>query len=102
LKSRFRGPCPSEIPGPLWERLLLLINNKKKGPVTFQSLSEIAGEHLQELGKSKNVAKEEAFDLLAVDALVTYACEFATEEEDMEVALSKIFDALKVGKDSNR
>jgi hypothetical protein len=79
----------------------LLINNKKKGPVTFQSLSEIAGEHLQELGKFKNAPKEKAFYLLAVDALVTYACEFATEEDDMEVALSKILDALKVGKDSN-
>jgi hypothetical protein len=51
---------------------------------------------------SRGEAKEEAFRLLAVDALVTYACEFAMKEDDvdMESALYIIFDILKAGTDS--
>jgi hypothetical protein len=34
--------------------------------------------------------RESAFDLLAADALVTYACEAAVEGEDIEDGLSRI------------
>lgn len=38
--------------------------------------------------------REAAFQLLAADALLTYACEAAAEQDDVEGALSRVLDRV--------
>lgn len=102
MKSFCLSTRPLGVPDPLWERLVLLAGKQGSGPVSSQSLAEISIRHLERMIGSRGEAREEAFCLLAVDALVTYACEFAMKEDDvdMESALYIIFDILKAGTDS--
>ena len=50
--------------------------------------------------KDRGEVRIEAFDLLVVDALVTYACELTAQEDDMVGSLDDIVDILKVKNDS--
>jgi len=102
LKEFQLNICPPGVPGPLWERLVLLTGNEGSGPMTSQSLAEVSSGHLEGMTGCRSEDKEAAFHLLAVDALVTYACEFAMKEDDMDMesALYKVFDILKAGTDS--
>lgn len=39
-------------------------------------------------------SRQGAFRLLAADALITYACEAAADEEDVEAALNEVFASV--------
>lgn len=92
---------PAEIPHPLWERLTILLGGKTKEPVRSEVLVKVAADHLEIMCGPRRKNRKDAFDLLAIDALATYACEIAAKEDDMRSILSDVLDTLKVESDSS-
>ncbi len=101
VRNIFLGECPPEMPRQLWKSLLALIGKRKDQPLSPGVLSELAAEHLEVMCRSRNKGREDAFGLLTIDALATYACELTCEEDDMRTALNDVFEMLKAGTDSS-
>jgi hypothetical protein len=56
-----------------------------------------AGEALNQAVRRPGRRRDAAFLLLGADALFTYACEAAAEEEDVEAALRRVLDGARTG-----
>jgi len=61
-------------------------------PASPEALAESARRALRAAAARPGRVRESAFDLLAADALLTYACEAALESEDPEGALDALLD----------
>ena len=59
-----------------------------------ESLQESVLHHLEEILKRLGRDREGALHLLAADALLTYACEAASSEEDTENVLVRLIERL--------
>ena len=62
------------------------------GASLSEALGRLSVRHLAEALKLPGRNREAAFYLLAADALLTYACEAAVEQEDPEAALSLVLE----------
>ncbi len=62
------------------------------GASLSEALGRLAVGHLAEALKLPGRNRAAAFYLLAADALLTYACEAAVEQEDPEAALSRVLE----------
>jgi hypothetical protein len=97
----FLGERPAEIPHPLWELLLILLGDRARESVRSEVLVKVAADHLEIMCGPRKKSRTDAFDLLAIDALATYACEIAAKEDDMRSILSDVLNILKVESDSS-
>jgi len=91
---------PSSVPVPLWERLVAVLEDNEEESARPSFLTKVAAERLGLMTKDRGEMRIEAFDLLVVDALVTYACDLTAQEDDMVGSLDDIVDILKVENDS--
>lgn len=83
-----RTPAP---PGELRERLhRTLESSERSGPALHLTLAHAAEEELERARRRSPRDREAAYDLLAADALVTYACEAALELAEPEAALREL------------
>jgi hypothetical protein len=57
-------------------------------------LLKAASVHLEEAASRPGRDREAAYRLLAADALITYACEAASEAADVEAALEEILERV--------
>ena len=62
------------------------------GASLVEALGSLSVHHLGEALKRPGRNREAAFDLLAADALLTYACEASVEQENPEAALSLLLE----------
>jgi hypothetical protein len=61
---------------------------------TSEALGRLSGRALDLTLSAPGRVRESALNLLAADALITYACEAALEREDPEKALAAILDEV--------
>lgn len=80
-------PAPEE----LLRRLELGLS---QGSSVSEALGDAAAHHVNEALKRLGRNREGAFHLLAADALLTYACEAAADEEDTEAQLAHLIDRV--------
>jgi hypothetical protein len=66
------------------------------GDVFHEVLLRAARARLDESRARPGRVRESAFELLAADALITYACEAALESDDPEAALGRLFEVGEV------
>lgn len=85
-----REPAP---PGELQEYLVV----PRGGGSLVGLLSAGARDALDRAARRPGRRRDAAFLLLGADALFTYACEAATEEEDVEAALRQVLDCARTG-----
>ncbi len=83
-----REPAP---PRELERRLGVVL---LEGESVSAALGQAAMDQVSEVLARPGPEREAAFHLLAADALITYACEAAADEDDVEVSLSGLLGRL--------
>lgn len=88
--SRWLGTREPRPPGDLAEACAA-VDRAAPAPENMAFvLREAAAERLSSALARPGRVRESAFDLLVADALVTYACEAALEDADVEAALGRL------------
>ena len=87
-----RPPAPADLA----ERVRRSGTEHPADPDRVTALVRMASDRLDAARASRGRVRESAFQLLAADALVTYACEAALEADDPVASLGQI---LSVGVD---
>ena len=72
-----------------------------QGASLSDALGSAAAHHLGEALARPGRDREGAYHLLAADALLTYACEAATEEADTERVLARLLERIHGGVDGS-
>ena len=80
---RTRSPAPPMELGP-W------VDGADRGPPSVDDLTRVGLRALDQARARPGRVRDSAFRLLAADALITYACEAALEEEDPDPVLCRI------------
>jgi len=89
LEEWLQGRIPS-VPAPFLPRLL----EGGKGPPEGVYLSALGMEALSRALEGPGRNRETAFELLAADAFLTYACEAVAQGADVRVGLESLLERL--------
>jgi hypothetical protein len=70
------------------------LGNVELAGAEYEQLAEVGVAALARARSRPGRVRESAFDLLAADALISYACEAALEDEDPTAALGAILERV--------
>lgn len=94
--SRVQAWLAAREPSPPAALVEHLVVPTEHGPQVALLAAE-ARRMLDEAVRRPGRRRDAAFLLLGADALFTYACEAAAEEEDVEAALREVLDCARAG-----
>jgi hypothetical protein len=83
------------VPDELRERIRALVRDVADHPVNINALADIAKTQLQTLFERGLTSRDVALDLLAVDAIATYALEIAASRRDnLDASAANLLHAI--------